>query len=494
MVMVTWLLVGSLTFTPVDKLIKPTLFLPTFAGSQGGVKQVEQQGDKQANAEPAPVAQEQQPEPKQMLWAHTVPITEVKAHQVQPLPLPLKRVLAARKLIYAGYLDPEDALGRVANMSTLTDEGKKLYALLSDPTARALLATIRYAEGTGHADGYRVVFGGAKEKSFTLVHTGRVRNGSSAEGAYQFMNYTAPGTARAVGVGDGMPLSQDIMALYRIRNRLKYAGVDTDAPFKELIHALAPEWASFPCGPSGRFGPDKSCYSFKGKPQPTMPMSALREAYEAALEGKHAPLGYDFVVWDLTLETAMKGFQFAYQVEAHGDFDEDTVLALFDGVMGDVLTQPNPFEKPSFKPVSVHSIEVVQRGETVGGYAVSSGYGPRSAPCAGCSAFHPAWDIATPPNTPVYAPFEGLDVVKFFDPKGGGNVLRFVHNGVQYSLLHMAEVFQGKHSKGAIIGRTGATGLGTGPHLDVRARMGGAYVLPSKEVVFFMLDPTAFHL
>ena len=108
--------------------------------------------------------------------------------------------------------------------------------------ARALLATIQYAEGTLGPRAYGTHFGG----SYTPpggAHPDRViRAGgyaSAAYGAYQFM----PDTWRGVGGGSMTPARQDAGALQLIRRR----GVDPGQPLtREMIDKLAPEWASFP--------------------------------------------------------------------------------------------------------------------------------------------------------------------------------------------------------------------------------------------------------
>jgi lambda family phage tail tape measure protein len=108
--------------------------------------------------------------------------------------------------------------------------------------ARALLATIQYAEGTLGPRAYGTHFGG----SYTPpggAHPDRViRAGgyaSAAYGAYQFM----PDTWRGVGGGSMTPARQDAGALQLIRKR----GVDPGQPLtREMIDKLAPVWASFP--------------------------------------------------------------------------------------------------------------------------------------------------------------------------------------------------------------------------------------------------------
>ena len=108
--------------------------------------------------------------------------------------------------------------------------------------ARALLATIRFAEGTLGPNGYGTHFGG----SYTPpggAHPNRViRAGgyaSAAYGAYQWM----PDTWRGMGGGDMAPARQDAAALRLIRSK----GVDPGQSLNsEMIDRLAPTWASFP--------------------------------------------------------------------------------------------------------------------------------------------------------------------------------------------------------------------------------------------------------
>lgn len=126
------------------------------------------------------------------------------------------------------------------------------------PNVRALLAVIRRGEGTADANGYRRMFGGELFTSFadhprkriTKTLGGRAIT-STAAGAYQFLSRTWDETARALGLHDYSPASQDLAAVGRIAAR----GALDDAKAGRLDAALpkiAREWASMPGSPYGQ--------------------------------------------------------------------------------------------------------------------------------------------------------------------------------------------------------------------------------------------------
>jgi muramidase (phage lysozyme) len=147
------------------------------------------------------------------------------------------------------------------------------------PNARALLDTIRYAEGTGGPDGYRTMFTGRLFDDLSR-HPRQLNssNGhkSDAAGGYQFLSTTWDGVANSLGLTDFSPASQDRAALELIRRR----GVDPDAPLtKEALNKLAPEWASLPTM-EGR--------SYYG--QPVKSHDAVFRRYSSRLGAPAAPL------------------------------------------------------------------------------------------------------------------------------------------------------------------------------------------------------------
>ena len=120
------------------------------------------------------------------------------------------------------------------------------------PERRAMLNTIRFAEGTwkGGLDlGYRVMFGGGLMRSMDR-HPNRViyssRYASAAAGAYQFMPFTWDLVKRSLGVRGFGPEVQDQGALFLIQRRKALSLTDTGVMTPILAAKLAPEWASFP--------------------------------------------------------------------------------------------------------------------------------------------------------------------------------------------------------------------------------------------------------
>jgi muramidase (phage lysozyme) len=143
------------------------------------------------------------------------------------------------------------------------------------PERRALLNTIRYAEGTwanGDDIGYRIMFGGGLMPSLER-HPDRVvrtaRYASAAAGAYQFMPFTWDLVTRSLGVAEFGPHVQDQGAIFLIQRRGALALADQGLFTPLLAAKLAPEWASFPT---------LAGHSYYG--QPVKRFQALKRFYE----------------------------------------------------------------------------------------------------------------------------------------------------------------------------------------------------------------------
>lgn len=99
---------------------------------------------------------------------------------------------------------------------------------------------------------------------------------------------------------------------------------------------------------------------------------------------------------------------------------------------------------------------------------------------------HQGVDYAAPAGAPVVAVASGAVVSATVDA-ANGRMIRLRHaSGYESSYLHLsafaAQIHSGAHvSQGDVIGRVGATGLATGPHLHYALRKNGTYVNPLRE-------------
>jgi murein DD-endopeptidase MepM/ murein hydrolase activator NlpD len=100
----------------------------------------------------------------------------------------------------------------------------------------------------------------------------------------------------------------------------------------------------------------------------------------------------------------------------------------------------------------------------------------------GFSAAHPAIDIAAPTGTRVRAIAGGTIVWSGWKNNGGGYVVEIAHpDGMRSTYNHNSKltVSRGDEvAQGETIALVGSTGWSTGPHLDLRIRMGGRLVDP----------------
>jgi murein DD-endopeptidase MepM/ murein hydrolase activator NlpD len=98
---------------------------------------------------------------------------------------------------------------------------------------------------------------------------------------------------------------------------------------------------------------------------------------------------------------------------------------------------------------------------------------------------HLGVDYAAAPGTPVVAVAAGT-VVSAGWAGGGGRQVRIKHSGgLESFYLHLsafaAGIRSGRHvEQGQLIGRVGASGTATGPHLDYRLRRNGVFIDPRR--------------
>jgi murein DD-endopeptidase MepM/ murein hydrolase activator NlpD len=106
----------------------------------------------------------------------------------------------------------------------------------------------------------------------------------------------------------------------------------------------------------------------------------------------------------------------------------------------------------------------------------ASGFGPREAPCAGCSTFHDGVDFNPGAGTPVMSIADGVVVLATENGGGlgvnvevqhniGGELITSSYAHMQYGSLAVSE---GQSvSAGQQLGLIGSTGQSTGPHLHL---------------------------
>jgi murein DD-endopeptidase MepM/ murein hydrolase activator NlpD len=119
----------------------------------------------------------------------------------------------------------------------------------------------------------------------------------------------------------------------------------------------------------------------------------------------------------------------------------------------------------------------------VTGVGVGSGYGIRSDPFTGNTAFHQGVDFSAPTGTPILAAAGG--VVVTVEPHGGyGNMVEIDHGNnllTRYAHTSRFLVKTGDIVKrGQIIAEVGSTGRSTGPHLHFEVLVNGEAQNPSK--------------
>ena len=140
---------------------------------------------------------------------------------------------------------------RSASTSRTAASGQTASHYTITPERRALLNTIRYAEGTwknGRDLGYRILYGGGQFEDLSR-HPERVvvkRYSSAAAGAYQFLPTTWQEVAQRLELPSFAPEHQDQAALHLVKKRGALQEIDRNGLTKAAMNRLAPEWASFP--------------------------------------------------------------------------------------------------------------------------------------------------------------------------------------------------------------------------------------------------------
>jgi murein DD-endopeptidase MepM/ murein hydrolase activator NlpD len=119
--------------------------------------------------------------------------------------------------------------------------------------------------------------------------------------------------------------------------------------------------------------------------------------------------------------------------------------------------------------------------------SISSGFSQsRRHPVLNIRRAHLGVDYRAPTGAPVVAVSPGTVVMAAWT-RGGGRTVKIRHaSGYETAYLHLSSFGPGvrtgaRVAQGQLIGRVGATGLATGPHLHYELRKNGAHVNPAAE-------------
>jgi muramidase (phage lysozyme) len=131
-----------------------------------------------------------------------------------------------------------------------TSRYKENLELLKKPEIQAMLRVIRNAEGTDNDRGYNTrvgytYFNNLDKKPGKKVWIPSIKDYSSAEGAYQFLNTTWEGLSKDLGLKDFSRQSQDVAAIELLRKSGSLKKL-LEGDFKSATHLAAPVWASLP--------------------------------------------------------------------------------------------------------------------------------------------------------------------------------------------------------------------------------------------------------
>lgn len=126
---------------------------------------------------------------------------------------------------------------------------------------------------------------------------------------------------------------------------------------------------------------------------------------------------------------------------------------------------------------------VVQQGQKIGSYDVTSGFGPRSSPGGIGSTNHQGADVALPVGTALKMPLSGtVECHPESEGNAAGTYAVIKPSGQLYSFMaaHLSQCNPGSHKTGSVFALSGNTGNSTGPHLHWAQKVGGKYIPPQR--------------
>jgi murein DD-endopeptidase MepM/ murein hydrolase activator NlpD len=145
------------------------------------------------------------------------------------------------------------------------------------------------------------------------------------------------------------------------------------------------------------------------------------------------------------------------------------------------LPPPPPMAVPAASEAA--PVGGIVRWPFAGATRISDGYGPRAAPCGGCSTFHDGLDMNPGVGAPIGSIADGVvSSVTASDTGGLGVHVQIDHlvdgrkltSTYGHMLAGSAAVSVGQSViAGQLIGKVGSTGQSTGPHLHLELHLDG---------------------
>ncbi|MBL1176898.1 trypsin-like peptidase domain-containing protein [Pantanalinema sp. GBBB05] len=138
----------------------------------------------------------------------------------------------------------------------------------------------------------------------------------------------------------------------------------------------------------------------------------------------------------------------------------------------------NPNFRPENGPVDT---SVPQKGDTIGTYEITSGFGGRESPGGIGSTDHKGVDVGTEMGTELRVP---VDADVACDVVGGYGTLAIItpkaETGVKFTFQagHLSECVPGFYLVGQVFGKSGNSGNSTGPHLHWEQLQDGTQIPP----------------
>lgn len=138
----------------------------------------------------------------------------------------------------------------------------------------------------------------------------------------------------------------------------------------------------------------------------------------------------------------------------------------------------------------LHSIKGIENANSVtpeilypceGCYKITAPFVKRVHPVTGEEKFHRGVDFAVPEGTVVRAGIKGNVTKNGYDAEKGNYVIITNDSGVEILYAHLSQITRRDVytvTPGDIVGKTGNTGMSTGPHLHMEVKINGEYVNP----------------